>query len=483
MVNKTFQDDKLHEECGVFGIFGSPDASTLTTLGLHALQHRGQEGAGIVTFDGNKFNGVRRPGLVGDNFNKPEIISRLPGRNAIGHVRYSTTGDSILKNIQPLFADLAVGGFACAHNGNLTNASMLRKNLVNDGSIFQTTSDTETILQLVARSKRVPMVDKIIDALFQVQGAYALVILTNKKLIGVRDPHGIRPLVLGDLNGAPVLASETCALDIIGAKYVRDVENGEIVIISESGIESVKPFPVVKERPCIFERIYFSRPDSIVDGKTVYYYRKNLGEQLAIENVVNADVVIPVPDSGVPAALGFAQKANIPFELGIIRNHYVGRTFIEPTQNIRQFGVKLKHSANKSYIENKKVVLIDDSIVRGTTARKIVKMIYDAGATEVHFGISCPPITHPDFYGIDTPDYDELLASKKSVEEMRESIGATSLFFLSLNGTYKAMGHKERNATEPQFTDHCFTGDYPTQLLDNEQGTTSKQYSLLTEKN
>ena len=483
MVNKTFQDDKLHEECGVFGIFGSPDASTLTTLGLHALQHRGQEGAGIVTFDGDKFNGVRRPGLVGDNFNKPEIISRLPGRNAIGHVRYSTTGDSILKNIQPLFADLAVGGFACAHNGNLTNASMLRKNLVNDGSIFQTTSDTETILQLVARSKRVPMVDKIIDALFQVQGAYALVILTNKKLIGVRDPHGIRPLVLGDLNGAPVLASETCALDIIGAKYVRDLENGEIVIISESGIESVKPFPVVKERPCIFERIYFSRPDSIVDGKTVYYYRKNLGEQLAIENVVNADVVIPVPDSGVPAALGFAQKANIPFELGIIRNHYVGRTFIEPTQNIRQFGVKLKHSANKSYIENKKVVLIDDSIVRGTTARKIVKMIYDAGATEVHFGISCPPITHPDFYGIDTPDYDELLASKKSVEEMRESIGATSLFFLSLNGTYKAMGHKERNATEPQFTDHCFTGDYPTQLLDNEQGTTSKQYSLLTEKN
>ena len=483
MVNKTFQDDKLHEECGVFGIFGSPDASTLTTLGLHALQHRGQEGAGIVTFDGDKFNGVRRPGLVGDNFNKPEIISRLPGRNAIGHVRYSTTGDSILKNIQPLFADLAVGGFACAHNGNLTNASMLRKKLVNDGSIFQTTSDTETILQLVARSKRVPMVDKIIDALFQVQGAYALVILTNKKLIGVRDPHGIRPLVLGDLNGAPVLASETCALDIIGAKYVRDVENGEIVIISESGIESVKPFPVVKERPCIFERIYFSRPDSIVDGKTVYYYRKNLGEQLAIENIVNADVVIPVPDSGVPAALGFAQKANIPFELGIIRNHYVGRTFIEPTQNIRQFGVKLKHSANKSYIENKKVVLIDDSIVRGTTARKIVKMIYDAGATEVHFGISCPPITHPDFYGIDTPDYDELLASKKSVEEMRESIGATSLFFLSLNGTYKAMGHKERNASEPQFTDHCFTGDYPTQLLDNEQGTTSKQYSLLTEKN
>ena len=483
MAKKKFLDDKLHEECGVFGIFGSPDASTLTTLGLHALQHRGQEGAGIVTFDGDKFNGVRRPGLVGDNFNKPEIISRLPGRNAIGHVRYSTTGDSILKNIQPLFADLAVGGFACAHNGNLTNASMLRKNLVADGSIFQTTSDTETILQLVARSKRVPMVDKIIDALFQVQGAYALVILTNKKLIGVRDPYGIRPLVLGDLNGAPVLASETCALDIIGAKYVRDVENGEIVVISESGIESIKPFPAVEERPCIFERIYFSRPDSIVDGKTVYVYRKNLGEQLATENNIKADVVIPVPDSGVPAALGFAQKSNIPFELGIIRNHYVGRTFIEPTQNIRQFGVKLKHSANRSYIENKKVILIDDSIVRGTTARKIVKMIYDVGATEVHFGISCPPITHPDFYGIDTPDYDELLASKSTIEEMRNSIGATSLFFLSLDGTYKAMGQDKRDNINPQFTDHCFTGEYPTQLLDHEQGTTSKQYSLLTEKN
>jgi amidophosphoribosyltransferase len=483
MADINLEEDKLHEECGVFGIFGSPDAATLTTLGLHALQHRGQEGAGIVTFDGDKFNGVRKPGLVGDNFNRPDIIARLPGRNAIGHVRYSTTGDSILKNIQPLFADLAMGGFACAHNGNLTNASSLRKRLITDGSIFQTTSDTETILQLVARSKRTLIVDKLIDALFQVQGAYSLVILTNKKLIGVRDPHGIRPLVLGDLNGAPVLASETCALDIIGAKYVRDVENGEIVVISESGIESIKPFPVVEERPCIFERIYFSRPDSLVEGKTVYFYRKNLGEQLAIENQIKADVVIPIPDSGVPAALGFAQKSNIAFELGIIRNHYVGRTFIEPTQSIRQFGVKLKHSANRSYIENKKVVLIDDSIVRGTTARKIVKMIYDAGATEVHFGISCPPITHPDFYGIDTPDYEELIASKNSIEEMRESIGATSLFFLSLEGTYKAMGHDKRDNKQPQFTDHCFTGEYPTQLLDQEEGTSSNQYSLLTEKN
>ena len=473
----------LKEECAVFGISNSKDAAALTALGLHALQHRGQEGCGIVTYDGKNFNSEKRLGLVGDNFTKEKTLDRLPGYFAIGHNRYSTAGGDTMRNVQPFFADLHGGGMSIAHNGNLTNAIMLRERLVKEGSIFHTTSDTETIVHLIAQSKKYKIIDKLIEALFQIEGGYSLTILSKDILIGVRDPFGIRPLIIGKLNNSYILTSETCALDIIGAKYVRDVENGEIVIISESGIESVKPFPVVKERPCIFERIYFSRPDSIVDGKTVYYYRKNLGEQLAIENVVNADVVIPVPDSGVPAALGFAQKANIPFELGIIRNHYVGRTFIEPTQNIRQFGVKLKHSANKSYIENKKVVLIDDSIVRGTTARKIVKMIYDAGATEVHFGISCPPITHPDFYGIDTPDYDELLASKKSVEEMRESIGATSLFFLSLNGTYKAMGHKERNASEPQFTDHCFTGDYPTQLLDNEQGTTSKQYSLLTEKN
>ncbi|SVB31875.1 uncharacterized protein METZ01_LOCUS184729, partial [marine metagenome] len=391
MVKLNTSEDKLHEECGVFGIFGSPDASTLTTLGLHALQHRGQEGAGIVTFDGEIFHGVRRTGLVGDHFNKPEIIDRLKGRNAIGHVRYSTTGDSISRNIQPLYADLSSGGFACAHNGNLTNASLLRESLVNEGAIFQSTSDTETILQLVSRSKRGRMVDKLVDALFQVQGAYSLVVLTNKKLIGVRDPYGIRPLVLGDLNGAPVLASETCALDIIGAKYVRDIENGEIIVISEEGVESVKPFPKVSERSCIFERIYFSRPDSVVGGKTVYFYRKNLGEELAKEHPVDVEVVIPVPDSGVPAALGFAQKSIIPFELGIIRNHYVGRTFIEPSQNIRQFGVKLKHNANLSFINGKKVVLIDDSIVRGTTAKKIIKMIYEAGAKEVHMGIACPP--------------------------------------------------------------------------------------------
>ena len=483
MSNKDFQEDKLREECGVFGIFGSPDAATLTTLGLHALQHRGQEGAGIVTFDGDSFHGTRRPGLVSDFFTKENVIKKLVGRNAIGHVRYSTTGGSLLKNIQPLYADLSSGGFACAHNGNLTNASLLRNNLVDDGAIFQSTSDTETILQLVARSKRKRITDKLIDALFQVQGAYALVILTNKKLIGVRDSFGIRPLVLGDLNGAPVLASETCALDIIGAKYVRDIENGEIIIISENKIESIKPFPQVKERPCIFERIYFARPDSIIGGNSVYTYRKNLGSELAKENNVEADVIVPVPDSGVPAALGFSQKSKIPFELGIIRNHYVGRTFIEPSQNIRQFGVKLKHSVNISFIKGKKVVLIDDSIVRGTTAKKIVKMIYDAGAKEVHLGVSCPPITHPDFYGIDTPSYEELIASKSNIDEMSKEIGTKSLFFLSLDGTYRAMGYEKRDNVLPQFTDHCFTGDYPTQLIDMEQGNISKQYSLLTEKN
>ena len=476
-------EDKLHEECGVFGIFGSPDASPLTALGLHALQHRGQEGAGIVSFDGEKFHGVRRPGLVGDHFNKQKLIKRLQGSNAIGHVRYSTTGDSILKNIQPLYADLISGGFACAHNGNLTNASALREKLVRRGSIFQSTSDTETILQLVAQSQRKQIVDKLIDALFQIHGAYSLVILTNKKLIGVRDPYGIRPLVLGDLNGAPVIASETCALDIIGAKFVREIENGEIVVISEKGMESIKPFPKVSERPCIFERIYFSRPDSILGGNTVYSYRKNLGTELAKEYHIDVDTVVPVPDSGVPAALGYAQHSNTPFELGIIRNHYVGRTFIEPSQSIRQFGVKLKHNANVSYIKNKKIILIDDSIVRGTTAKKIIKMIYDAGAKEVHLGIACPPIKHPDFYGIDTPDYNELIASKNSTEEINKAIGSKSLFFLSLEGTYQAMGYDFRNPDQPQFTDHCFTGEYPTSLIDREKGNVSKQFSLLTEKN
>ena len=453
--------DRIKDECGVFGIFGTEEASVLTTLGLHSLQHRGQEGAGIVSFDGENFHSVRKQGLVGDNFNNTDILSQLPGKTAIGHVRYSTTGESKPENLQPLFANLAMGGFACAHNGNLTNTFSIKKQLVESGSIFQTSSDTEIILQLVARSRKKKLIDKLTDALSQIQGAYSLIILTNKKLIGVRDPLGIRPLVLGDKNGSPVLASETCALDMIGAKYIRDVENGEIVVITDNGIESIKPLNKIPERPCIFERIYFASPDSIVDNKTVYTYRKSLGEQLAIENKISADVIVPIPDSGVSAAIGFSQKSSIPFELGIIRSHYVGRTFIEPSQTIRQFGVKLKHSVNKSCIENKRVILIDDSIVRGTTANKIVKMVFEAGAKEVHLGISCPPIKHPDFYGIDTPNYSELIASKFNLEEMTKIVGANSLFFLSLNGTYKAMGFNERNTKSPQFTDHCFTGDYP----------------------
>ena len=404
--------------------------------------------------------------LVGDNFNNADTLDKLPGRNALGHVRYSTTGDSKLENIQPFFANLALGGFACAHNGNLTNTNILKKELVDTGSIFQTTSDTEVIIQLVARSKKTKIVEKIKDALTKIEGAYSLIIMTNKKLIGVKDPYGIRPLVLGFKDGGYVLASETCALDIIGAKYIRDIENGEMVVITKSGVESIKLFDQYKERPCIFERIYFARPDSMIDGQTVYTYRMNLGEQLADESKVEADVIVPIPDSGVPAAIGFSQQSGIPFGLGIIRNHYIGRTFIEPSQSIRQFGVKLKHSVNRSVIKDKRVILIDDSLVRGTTANKVVKMVFDAGAKEVHLGISSPPISHPDFYGIDTPNYSELLAANNNIEEMTKIVGATSLFFISLEGTYKAMGVDKRDSVVPQFTDHCFTGDYPIPVKD-----------------
>jgi len=480
---QSLHGDKLHEECGIFGVFNHPDAAALTALGLHALQHRGQEAAGIVSFDGERFQSERRLGLVSDNFTKASVIDRLEGTSAIGHVRYSTTGETALRNVQPLFADLAGGGFACAHNGNLTNALTLRNELVQQGSIFQSTSDTETILQLVARSKRGRTIDRLIDALFQIQGAYSLVVLTNKKMIGARDPLGIRPLVLGDLDGSPVLASETCALDIIGAQFVRDVENGEIVVINEDGIESIKPFPQMKPRPCIFEYIYFSRPDSILLGKSVYNCRKSFGATLAKESYVEADVVTPVPDSGVPAAIGFAEHANIPFEMGIIRNHYVGRTFIEPTQLGRQLGVKRKHNPNKAHVTGKRVVLIDDSIVRGTTSVKIVQMMREAGATEVHMRIACPPITHPDFYGIDTPTQDQLLAATHSMEEMKEYIGADSLAFLTIDGMYRAMGYEDgRNNDLPQFTDHCFTGDYPTALTDREGDEDFRQLSLLQEQ-
>jgi amidophosphoribosyltransferase len=473
--------DRLREECGVFGIFGHADAAALTALGLHALQHRGQEAAGIVTFDGERFNAERRLGLVGDHFSSAKMIERLKGLSAVGHVRYSTTGETILRNVQPLFAELAAGGLAVAHNGNLTNGLTLRRELISQGAICQSTSDTEVILHLVARSTKPRLMDRYIEALRQLEGAYALVTLTNKKLIGARDPLGIRPLILGKLGKAYILCSETCALDIIGAQFVREVENGEVVVISEDGIESHWPFPRLAPRPCIFEYIYFSRPDSILGGRSVYDVRKQFGRQLALETPVDADVVVPIPDSGVPAALGFSQQSGIPFELGIIRNHYVGRTFIEPTQHIRSLGVKLKHNVNRSVVEGKKVVLVDDSIVRGTTSVKIVRMMYDAGAAEVHMRISSPPIRFPDFYGIDTPEEKSLLAATHTLEEMREFIGVTSLAFISVEGVYRAVGFEGRNAVLPQFTDHCFTGDYPTHLTDKIGEGRKQQLSLLAE--
>ena len=457
---------RLKEECGVFGIFNNKDAAALTALGLHALQHRGQEGCGIVTCDGKNFYAERRLGLVGDNFTKGKILEKLPGNNAIGHNRYSTAGNNLIKNVQPFFADLHTGGIGIAHNGNLSNALNLRKELVKNGSIFQTTSDTETIVQLIAKSKREKTNDKIIDALFKIQGGFALAIITNNSLVGVRDPFGIRPLVIGKINKSYVLTSETCALDIIGAKFIREVENGEIVSITENGIESIKPFPKLKERPCIFEYIYFSRPDSIIKNKSFYEYRKKLGSELAKESHVKSDLIIPVPDSGVPAAIGYSEEIKKNVELGIIRNHYVGRTFIEPTQQIRSLGVKLKHSANKSLIKNKSLILIDDSLVRGTTSEKIIKMLYDAGAKEVHLRIASPPIKYPDFYGVDTPNQNELLASKFDLEGMRKFINAKTLEFLTLEGLYKSMGYEKRNLTYPQFTDHCFTGDYPIKPID-----------------
>ena len=473
--------DRLREECGVFGIFGHPDAAAITALGLHALQHRGQEAAGIVSFDGARFHSERRLGLVGDHFSRQSTIQGLPGDSAIGHVRYSTTGETILRNVQPLFSEISSGGFAVAHNGNLTNALTIRRELIRDGAIYQSTSDTEVILHLVARSRKQRIIERFIEALRQIEGAYSLVALSNKKLIGARDPLGIRPLVLGELDGKYLLASETCALDIIGARFVRDVQNGEIVVISESGVESLRPFPPVPARPCIFEYIYFARPDSMVHGRSVYDVRKAMGAQLARESAVPADVVVPVPDSGVPAAIGYAQQSGVPFELGIIRNHYVGRTFIQPTQNVRELGVRMKHNANRSVVAGKRIVLIDDSIVRGTTSVKIVHMMREAGAREVHFRISSPPITHPDYYGIDTPQKDKLLAATHSLEEMRQYIGCDSLAFLSVDGIYKAMGEEGRSAQRPQFTDHCFTGDYPTTLTDVVGESVKQQLSLLAE--
>ena len=471
---------RLKEECGVFGISNTKDASALTALGLHALQHRGQEGCGIVTFDGEKYYSEKRFGLVGDNFNKEKVLNNLKGNYAIGHNRYSTTGNNILRNIQPFFADTNAGGIGVAHNGNLTNSIALRNKLVEDGAIFYTTSDTETIVQLIAKSKRPKKIDKVIDAIFQIQGGYALVMLTQNSLIGVRDPYGIRPLVIGKLGNSYVLASETCAFDIIGAKFLREVENGEIVLIENNELKSIKPFPNKKVRPCVFEYIYFSRPDSLIGGKTAYEHRKNIGRELAKENDTDADIVVPVPDSGNAAAMGFAQELKMNFEHGLIRNHYVGRTFIEPSQKIRSLGVKLKLNANQTTIKDKKIILIDDSLVRGTTSYKIVKMLYDAGAKEVHVKIACPEIRYPDFYGVDTPTKKELLAANKTNDEICEYIGAKSLKFLSINGLYKALDFKKRNESYPQLTDHYFTGDYPVELVDELGDNKITQLSLLS---
>ncbi len=465
-----FDDDKLREECGVFGIYGSNDATAHTVLGLHALQHRGQEAAGITSCEGSTFHTHKLIGQVAENFTSQDILDMLPGNRAIGHVRYSTTGETTLSNCQPMYAEFASGGFAVAHNGNLTNATHLKKQLVKRGSIFQSTSDTETIIHLIATSKFLTLMDRLIDTLRQIEGAYSLVALSNQGLIGVRDPLGVRPLVLGKLDGAYILASETCALDIIGAIYERDIEPGEIVTITDDGLKSFKPFPPEKARPCIFEHVYFSRPDSLTGGMSVYEVRKRIGAELARQERIEADFIIPVPDSGTPAAIGYAQESGIPFELGIIRNHYVGRTFIEPSDQIRHFGVKLKHNANRWHIAGKRVILVDDSIVRGTTSMKIVNMMREAGATEVHMCIASPPTMHSCFYGVDTPEREKLLAAQMDVEAMRKHIGADSLAFISIDGLYRACQVEEgRDNKCPAFCDACFTGDYPTFLTDQSE--------------
>ncbi len=473
---------KLIEECGVFGVIGTNDAAALTALGLHALQHRGQEAAGIASYDGERFHNERYLGLVSDNFSDAQTLGRLVGASAIGHTRYSTHGDTVLRNVQPLYADLHSGGIAIVHNGNLTNANTLKAELVRNGCIFQSTSDSELFLQLTARSHHLSKTDKLIDSLKQVEGAYAIAVLTPEGLIGARDPVGIRPLVLGNLKGAAILASETCALDIIGAEFVRDIKPGEVVICRPDGsIESRQVFPEpAQARPCIFELIYFAKPNSIVDGESVYELRKRLGERLAKEAPCDADMVSPIPDSGVAAAIGYAQKTGLPYEMALIRSHFIGRTFIEPEQKIREAGVARKHSPNRGLIEGKRVVLIDDSIVRGTTSRKIAQMLRKAGAKEVHMRIACPPIIHPDFYGINTPSHEELLAVERTVEEMRQLIGVDSLAFLSLDGLYKAFRKGRRNDSAPAFTDHCFTGDYPTRLVDRDAKNRNAQITQLS---
>ncbi len=482
-VTDPFDDgDHLKEECGVFGILGDSDAAAHTALGLHALQHRGQEAAGIVSYDGRQFNSHRGMGHVSENFNNESVMARLTGDMAVGHTRYATTGATILRNVQPLFAEFDFGGFAIGHNGNLTNALTLRKELQKRGCLFQSTSDTEVVTHLIAISEENTFEDRLVDALRQIEGAYSFVCMTNTALIGARDPLGVRPLVLGKLDRAWILCSETCALDIIGAEFVRDIEPGEVVIITRDEVRSLKPFPKQHPRFCIFEYIYFARPDSISEGHSVYEVRKHIGAQLAEESPCDVDVVVPVPDSGVPAALGFAAQSGIPFEYGIIRNHYVGRTFIQPTDKTRHLGVKRKHNPNKEVLAGKRVVLVDDSIVRGTTSIKIVEMVRQAGATEVHLRVAAPPTAHPCFFGIDTPDYDKLLAAQHDLAGMAKLLGVDSLAFISIDGLYKAVGEARRESDHPQYCDACFTGDYPLPLTDKNAGSQPKQLSLLSEE-
>ncbi len=453
--------DRFHEECGVVGIFGHPEAANLTYLGLYALQHRGQEGAGIVSSDGSLLMSHRGLGLVADVFNH-EIIERLEGSSAIGHNRYSTTGRTLLKNTQPFVVEFGAGGLAVAHNGNIVNAAELREQLEARGAIFQSSVDTEVIIHLIAQATGGPLVDRIVAALSAVRGAYSLLFLSRTELIAVRDPNGFRPLVLGRIKDAVVVASETCALDLIGAEYVREIEPGEVLVANADGMQSFFPFPPAPRTRCVFEYVYFARPDSVVFGRNVYQVRKELGRQLAREQPADADLVVPVPDSGVPAALGFAEESGLPFDFGLIRNHYVGRTFIEPQDAIRNFGVKVKLNAQRQVLEGKRVVVVDDSIVRGTTSRKIVAMLRNAGATAVHMRISSPPTTGPCYYGVDTPTKTELIASSQSVESIRDFITADTLGFLSQRGLYAF----RRGASDDGFCDACFSGHYPLPVLD-----------------
>ncbi|MDP3676962.1 MAG: amidophosphoribosyltransferase [Novosphingobium sp.] len=475
--------DKLREECGIFGVIGARDASPIVALGLHALQHRGQEAVGITSFDGQEFFSRRGLGHVAANFSEAGTLAELPGEMASGHVRYSTTGGSGLRNVQPLYADLASGGFAIAHNGNISNAVALRRDLVGKGSIFQSTSDTEVIIHLVATSRYPTLLDRFVDALRLVEGAYSLICMTPAGMIACRDPLGIRPLVMGKLGDAVVFASESVALDVVGAELVRQIDPGELVEVDLAGnIVSHRPFGAPAPRPCIFEHVYFSRPDSIVDGRSVYEVRKAIGQQLAIESPVEADLVVPVPDSGVPAAIGYAAQSGIPFELGIIRSHYVGRTFIQPSDGARNAGVRRKHNANRALVAGKRIVLIDDSIVRGTTSLKIVQMMRDAGAAEVHFRVASPPTEHSCFYGVDTPERSKLLAARMDVAAMADFIAADSLAFVSIDGLYRAVGEAQRRPVGPQYCDACFTGDYPTRLTDMAERDNPAQLSLLADK-